>query len=476
MSRIPRQTQVPQERVLVCGVRFADEPPFDDEDLSEAAGLVQAAEGLVVGDGIVQRLQRPSPATLFGSGKVIEIGAEIERVHPDAVVVDNELSPAQGRNLEKAWKVRIIDRSELILDIFARRARTRQARLQVELAQNEYLAPRLRRMWTHLERNEGAIGARGPGETQLETDKRLIRRRIQDLRLELRSIEERKQREVRTRAEQFTVGLVGYTNAGKSTLLNRLTGSDELAADMLFATLDTRTRQWRLSDGRTVLLSDTVGFVQRLPHHLVASFHATLEEALHADLLLHVVDAAHPRSIEQMEAVEGVLRTVLRGPREEIVVLNKADNVQDPVALAGLHRAAGASAILVSALTGDGIDELDARVRERLDAHSRRIDVFMPASAGRLDSQIRAICTPIERGYDEDRDEVRVRVRLTDAQIGFLARTAGPDVRFVPVDGDQPASGEDSDDVPSAERDGGEVQPKPRRDGSGPGRVSAAGT
>jgi len=475
MSRIPRQTQVPQERVLLCGVRFADEAPFDGEDLSEAAGLVQAAEGLVVGDGILQRLQRPSPATLFGSGKVLEIGLEIERVHPDAVVVDNELSPAQGRNLEKAWKVRIIDRSELILDIFARRARTRQARLQVELAQNEYLAPRLRRMWTHLERNEGAIGARGPGETQLETDKRLIRRRIQDLRIELRSIEERKQREVRTRAEQFTVGLVGYTNAGKSTVLNRLTGSDELAADMLFATLDTRTRQWRLSDGRTVLLSDTVGFVQRLPHHLVASFHATLEEALHADLLLHVVDAAHPRAIEQMEAVEGVLRTVLRGPREEVVVLNKADHVRDPVALAGLQQSAGASAILVSALTGAGMDDLDARVRERLDAHSRLIDVFMPASAGRLDAQIRAICTPIERAYDEDRDEVRVRVRLTDAQIGFLARTAGPDARFVPVDGDTLAGGDDSDGAPEA--DGAvRIPPRPRRDGSGPDQVSAAGT
>lgn len=472
MSRIPRDTQVPQERVLLCGVRFSDEAPFDDEDLGEAAGLVQAAEGVVVGDGILQRLQRPSPATLFGSGKVIEIGAEIERVHPDAVVVDNELSPAQGRNLEKAWKVRIIDRSELILDIFARRARTRQARLQVELAQNEYLAPRLRRMWTHLERNEGAIGARGPGETQLETDKRLIRRRIQDLRLELRSIEERKQREVRTRAEQFTIGLVGYTNAGKSTLLNRLTGSDELAADMLFATLDTRTRQWRLSDGRTVLLSDTVGFVQRLPHHLVASFHATLEEALHADLLLHVVDAAHPRANEQMEAVESVLRTVLRGPREEIVVLNKSDRVEDPVALAGLEQSAGAGAILVSAVTGAGLDELDACVRERLDAHSRRIDVFMPASAGRLDAQIRAICTPIERGYDEERDELRVRVRLTDAQIGFLARSAGPEVRFVPVDG--------QDAVVAGDEVAGEVEPpaqgsrSPRSDGGGQGRISAA--
>jgi GTP-binding protein HflX len=469
MSRIPRPTRAPQERVLVCGVRFTDVAPFEDEDLTEAKGLVEAAEGLVVGEGILQRLQRPTPATLFGSGKVKEIAAEIERLHPDAVVVDNELSPAQGRNLEKAWSVRIIDRSELILDIFARRARTRQARLQVELAQNEYLAPRLRRMWTHLERHEGAIGARGPGETQLETDKRLIRRRIQDLKEELRVIEGRKQREVRTRVEQFTVGLVGYTNAGKSTLLNRLTGSDELAADMLFATLDTRTRQWRLSDGRTVLLSDTVGFVQRLPHHLIASFHATLEEALHADLLLHVVDAAHPRAAEQMFAVEEVLHSLLRGSRDEVVLLNKVDRASDPVALAGLEKSAGRSAMLVSAVTGQGLDELDALVRARLDAHSSLVDVHMPAAEGRFDAQIRALCTPLERAYDEDADEVRVRVRLSPTQLGALRRSAPPAVRFDVVEGPDPD--EDADRAPLPEDDR-----KPGGRGSpGPDRVSAAG-
>jgi GTP-binding protein HflX len=430
MSRIPRSTGQPQERILLCGVRFTDQPPFEDEDLGEAAGLVLAAEGLVVGEGILQRVPRPSPATLFGSGKVAEIRLEIERLHPDAVVVDNELSPAQGRNLEKSWGVRIIDRSELILDIFARRARTRQARLQVELAQSEYLAPRLRRMWTHLERNEGAIGARGPGETQLETDKRLMRRRIQDLREELRGIEERKLREVKTRAEQFTVGLVGYTNAGKSTLLNRLTGSTELAADMLFATLDTRTRQWRLGDGRTVLLSDTVGFVQRLPHHLVASFHATLEEAVHADLLLHVVDAAHPRAGDQMQAVEDVLGALLRGPREEIVVLNKADRVADPLALVELEGAASRESVLVSAATGAGLAELEERVRARLDAQARVVDCFFPAADGRLDARVRSYCTPFEESYDPDTAEIRLRVRLSDAQLGALRRAAGPRARF----------------------------------------------
>jgi GTP-binding protein HflX len=486
MSRIARPTEAPQERILLCGVRFADMAPGIDEDLSEAAGLVQAAEGVVVGEGILQRMQRPTPATLFGSGKVEEIGLEIARVHPDAVVVDNELSPAQGRNLEKAWKVRIIDRSELILDIFARRARTRQARLQVELAQNEYLAPRLRRMWTHLERNEGAIGARGPGETQLETDKRLIRRRIQDLREELKVIEERKQREVRTRSERFTVGLVGYTNAGKSTLLNALTGSSELAADMMFATLDTRTRQWRLSDGRIVLLSDTVGFVQRLPHHLVASFHATLEEALHADLLLHVVDAAHPNAQEQMDAVEGVLRSVLRGSREEIVVLNKADRIADPVAFAALEQSAGWSALLVSAITGAGLAELDARIRERLDAHAQIVDVFMPASAGRLDARIRSLCQPLEREYAEERDEVRLRIQVTDAQFGALQSAAGSGVRFVPVERTTSAertsgdagrgTGDTPRDHPKSAIAANERPRSPRPDVAGSGEITAAGS
>jgi GTP-binding protein HflX len=401
-----------------------------DEDLSEAEGLVAAAEADVVGDGILQKKQRPDPATLFGSGKVAEIKHELERLSPDAVVVDNDLTPAQGRNLEKAWGVRIIDRSELILDIFARRARTRQARLQVELAQNEYLAPRLRRMWTHLERMEGAVGARGPGETQLESDKRLVKRRIQDLREELAEIERRKQREVRTRSDIYTVGLVGYTNAGKSTLLNALTGSQELVADMLFATLDTRTRQWRLADGRTVLLSDTVGFLRRLPHHLVASFHATLEETLEADLLLHVVDASHPEAHLQMQAVDSVLRQLSAHTRADVLVLNKIDRVADPLQLHWLVADRTEDSVWTSAATRQGLDRLDALVASRLDRRSVLVEIHMPAAEGRLDAAVRKLCRPLEERYDEHGGVRTLRVMLTDGALGNLRRGAPAGVRF----------------------------------------------
>ncbi len=469
-SHPTRATRAPRERVLVTGVRFTDMEDADpEEDLTEACGLVAAAEADVVGEMVVQKRSRPDPATLFGSGKVDEIKEQVEALHPDAVVVDNDLSPAQGRNLEKAWGVRIIDRSELILAIFARRARTRQARLQVELAQNEYIAPRLRRMWTHLERHEGAIGTRGPGETQLETDKRLLRKRIQDLREELAEIEQRKKREVRSRNELFTIGLVGYTNAGKSTLLNALTGSHELVADMLFATLDTRTRQWRLSDGRVVLLSDTVGFLQRLPHHLVASFHATLEETLEADLLLHVVDASHPRAPEQMAAVEDVLESLSFHTRVGVVVLNKIDRVEDPLHLQSLVPNDATDVVYVSAHTGDGLDRLDEAVRKRLDARSFLVDVHMPLADGRLDAAVRRLGRPVEEAVDDEKGEHRLRVRLTEGALGNLRRGAGENVRFdviqAPVE--SPVAPERKDADGRAEGDD-DVRPDDWADSSSP--------
>jgi len=434
MSHPTRPTRVPRERVFLCGVRGVEEEAGIDEDLSEACGLVLAAEADVVGAGVLQRKSRPDPATLFGRGKVDEVQAEVRRLHPDAVVVDNDLTPAQIRNLEKSWGVRVVDRSELILDIFAQRAQTRQARLQVELAQNEYLAPRLRRMWTHLERTEGAIGTRGPGETQLETDKRLLRRRIQQLKEDLREIEARRLREVETRRENFTIGLVGYTNAGKSTLLNRLTGSHEFVADQLFATLDTRTRQWRLADGRTVLLSDTVGFLRRLPHHLVASFHATLEETLAADLLLHVIDASHPRADVQIAAVDRVIGGLSRRTRDGILVFNKIDRVEDRIGIQLLRHGRREEVVYVSAATGEGIDRLEAAVARRLEEQSFVVDVFVPLADGRLNAGVGRLGRPLEDEISMEKEERRLRLRVTDAALGHLRRFGSGSLRIALID------------------------------------------
>ncbi len=421
MTRTPQATQSSRERVLLCGVIFPDQIVETEGPLVEAAGLIAASGAEVVGERILQRRDRANPSTLMGKGKAEEVKLEIDRHHPDAVVVDNELSPAQVRNLEKVWNVRVVDRSELILDIFARRAQTRQARLQVELAQNEYLMPRLRRMWTHLERMEGAVGTRGPGETQLETDRRLLNKRIHDLQRELKGIESRRLRQVKSRSESFTIGLVGYTNAGKSTLLNKLTGADELAADMLFATLDTRTRKWVLEDGRCVLLSDTVGFLQRLPHHLVASFHATLEETLHADLLLHVVDASHPDARHQMEAVEEVLSELSFSHQEKLIVFNKLDRVTDQLELSLMQGDLADSSVRVSAHTGEGLGELEAAVTNMLNARSALIEIRVPLQDGRLAAVIRSHATVLEEETLGD-SVLRMKVRVTEGAFGAIRR------------------------------------------------------
>lgn len=425
MTRDSESTRSPREKVFVCGVALPGFPDEHEGELSEVRALVTAAEAEVVGEGIVQRRNRPDPATLMGKGKVEEVEEEVNSLKPDAVVVDNDLTPAQVRNLEKAWGKRVIDRSELILDIFSRRAQTRQARLQVELAQNEYLLPRLRRMWTHLERMEGAIGTRGPGETQLETDRRLLNKRITDLKRELSEIERRRQRQVLARSEEFKIGLVGYTNAGKSTLLNRLTGSDEFAADMPFATLDTRTRRWVLPDKRAVLLSDTVGFLQRLPHHLVASFHATLEETIHADLLLHVVDASHPDAIHQMRAVDEVMGSITPHLMADVLVFNKVDRVEDPIQVQLLAEGRRESDVVhLSAHTGEGIDRLIRVVERNLDSRSAEVQLRIPPEQGRLVAHVQALGGILEQEFEED-GTLRVRARMSPGALGRIEREGG---------------------------------------------------
>jgi GTP-binding protein HflX len=388
----PRETlSVRRENALLVKVLLGDES-LAGNPLAELAELAESAGASVV-SRVVQRRQAFHPATCVGKGKLEEIRQRADACEADVIIFDNDLSPSQIREIEKAAQRKVLDRSEVILDIFASRARTHEARLQVELAQLEYTAPRLRGMWTHLERIAGAggatgagavggIGTRGPGERQIEIDRRLVNKRIQSLKRQLEEIDRRKMREVRARRDYYTVSLVGYTNAGKSTLMNVLTDAGTRTEDRLFATLDTLTRRWELGNGRFVLLSDTVGFIRRLPHHLVASFRATLEETIHADLLLHVVDASSPEAESQMSAVDEVLAELRADGHPTLLVLNKVDSIEDAAALTIL-RGSHPRGLLVSARTGAGLEELRQQVDRRMRGEQRRMTLSVPARDGK---------------------------------------------------------------------------------------------
>ncbi len=365
------------------------------QPLSELAGLAEAAD-VGVAARLVQRLARPVAATYLGSGKVAELQDVVRRTGADLAIADMDLSPAQARNLTRALGVRVVDRSELIMDIFARRARTSQAQLQVELAQLQYALPRLRGQWSHLDRYRGGgVGTRGPGEKQIETDRRLVQKRIQELQEKLELYERRTRLAIEGRAGLRTVALAGYTNTGKSTLFNALTGADVPAVNRLFATLDTRTRRWPVEGCDDVLLSDTVGFVRDLPHHLVASFHATLEEVVEADLVLHVVDATDEDAVERIDAVHAVLRQIGADGVPSLMVLNKVDLVRDVMHLqALLNRQPGA--VAVSARTGQGLDVLARRVLEHFQGSARRWSVAVPMAQGRLMAQLRELATVMD--------------------------------------------------------------------------------
>jgi GTP-binding protein HflX len=392
-----RPTRAPRERALVAAILLPEsDAGLLADPLAEISGLVRAAGAEVVG-GLMQRLPRPQARAAFGAGKIGELKEMAAGLAADLVVVDFDLSPSQGRHLEEDLGCRVVDRTELILDIFAHRAQSRQAKLQVELAQLTYLRTRLRRMWTHLERTEGAIGTRGPGETQLESDRRLIDQKITELRARLKEIEARRHREALAREHPEMVSLVGYTNAGKSSLMRALTGAEVYVADRLFATLDTRVRARRLRDRRRVLLADTVGFVRDLPHHLIASFHATLEETLNADLLLQVADASDPLLDSHLAAVAKVLAELGAEQIPRLLVLNKSDRLDGESRL--LLSRAHPEALFTSTQDGDGMQELDAEVARRLDAWSLCLTVEVPAGAGKLLAGLRSIARVVSEEW-----------------------------------------------------------------------------
>ena len=336
MEKLRQTLKVKKERAILVAAILRGRDKGDN--LAELTSLVESAGAIAV-DGFQQKLQKIHPGRYIGKGKAQELAERVKRFEADVVIFDNDLSPGQIRELEKIIAIKVLDRSELILDIFATRAKTKQAKLQVELAQLEYTYPRLTRMWTHLDSVAGAaggttigavggIGTRGPGEQQLEIDRRLVNKRITDLKRELVHIDKRRIREINGRRRLFKVCIVGYTNAGKSTLLNRLTDASVSVEDRLFATLDTRTKKWPLAGGTEALLSDTVGFIRNLPHQLIASFKATLEEAVNADLLLHIADVSNPNALQQIESVNKVLLEIGCKDRPVLLALNKIDIIK----------------------------------------------------------------------------------------------------------------------------------------------------
>ena len=422
------ELKVANQDAILVGVFDPGETTDREGVLDELKGLVKTAGVNVVGE-IVQFRDTPHPAHCLGTGKLEELKMLVEHTGAEMVVFDNNLTPSQGRSLEQAVEKPIVDRSEVILDIFATHAQTHEAMLQVELAQLMYFRTRLKRMWTHLERIAGGIGAgRGPGEKQLETDRRLIDKRISDLRAKLKHVENRRERTVSQRRTEQTVSLVGYTNAGKSTLMRSLTGADVLVEDKLFATLDTRTRRWNVPNYNEVLLSDTVGFVRNLPHHLVASFRSTLEEARHADLLLHVVDASNPEAEKQIHTCYQVLEEIGVDCSNVVLVLNKADQIEDRSFIDVLRRHYD-DTITISAATGQGIDKLSNLVAERLSGGFVFADIQTSVSNGKLLSWLNQHAEELERSYENDGSIVRFKVRMAK----HLANTIDHNIAVVNI-------------------------------------------
>ena len=385
-------TKEVRDKVVLVGLNspvLKKEENADEDTMEELSALVETAGGETVGI-VLQNRPAPDPRTFIGEGKAAEVQLYCENTGATMVIFDNDLSPSQMRVLTELLGVQVLDRCGLILDIFAQRAKTKEGRLQVELAQYQYLLPRLTGMWTHLERQAGTsgrgpIGSKGPGETQLETDRRHIRRKIDKLRADLEEVRRVRatQRQRRQKNEIPVVAIVGYTNAGKSTLLNHLTGADIPANDRLFDTLDTTSRLLTVSDTLDVVISDTVGFIRKLPHQLVEAFKATLEELEYADLLLHVIDVSNPEWQQQAQVVENLILELGAGELPRIDVFNKCDCIP-----AGEIMPHGRDICAISARTGEGVDELLEMIGERLDAGSRRVTLHIPYDKGGVLDQL----------------------------------------------------------------------------------------
>jgi GTP-binding protein HflX len=405
------------ERAVVGALRLPTQTRSDvEESLEELAGLAEAAGATVV-ERVIQERRSPTPAYYFGRGKIDDIGEAARGHGANLFISDDALSPIQERNITETLGIKVIDRTALILDIFAQRARTSEGKLQVELAQLMYLLPRLVGQWTHLERLGGGIGTRGPGETQLESDRRVIRHRVMQIRRELERVQvhRRLQREGRRKRGAPVVALVGYTNAGKTTLLNRLSGARLTAADRLFVTLDPAARLVEGGDHRAFVLTDTVGFIRKLPHELVAAFRATLEELTDADLLLHVVDASQPAMEEHIQAVETLLRELEVADKPTIMVLNKIDRLDaSRLAIAGRR-----DAVPISAATGEGVGRLLEAIGERLKPPGGTVRLRIPHA----DGAALAVC--YERGRVLSRhdagDHVLVEAELPEDAMGAVA-------------------------------------------------------
>ena len=401
------------ERAILVALTLRGERISIDDRFAELSALTESAGGVVVGH-LTQKRRLPHGKTFIGKGKVTQLKELADSVNATINIFDHDMSPSQIQNLEEAVERKIIDRSELILDIFSSRASTVEAKLQVEIAQLEYTYPRLRAMWDHLGQVTGGapvgIGTRGPGEQQIEIDRRLVQRRLKQLRREIEEIQQRSVREVEKRNnDYFTVGLVGYTNAGKSTLFNTLTSGGAWAHNQLFATLSTRIERWELGGGTGVMLSDTVGFIRRLPHHLIASFRSTLEETVHCQLVLIVLDASDPSAMLQLDTVEQTLKDIGAEHQPRLLLLNKIDQVEDSSdKLVWVSRCP--DAIQISAVTKEGIEELTEEVLLAVIGFVQEVTLSLPIRASKAIDFLEKRTTVLDRAWEDDRSIYKVRI------------------------------------------------------------------